>query len=161
MVDQAPLTNRNEVSESPPRAAARNVSELMHDIMLLAELQGQLAMVEFRQELKKLIPPLAILVGGLVLALSCLPLALVCIALVLDEWTDLSRPVAFLITLGGGALLAVATVLGSVFYMRSSIGLMGRTRTEFSLNLRWVRKMLKRLGTANKRNHLGAEAGHS
>jgi uncharacterized membrane protein YqjE len=162
MVDQAPLKDKNGVRESPPRAAARNLSELMSDVMMLAELQGQLAMVEFRQELRKLVPSVAVLAGGIILAFCCLPLALVCIALMLDEWTQLSRPVAFLVTLGGAVLLALLLVLGSVWYMRSSIGLLDRSRAELSLNVKWIRNMLKRMGTSDSRQgKFGAETGHS
>lgn len=162
MVDQAPLKEKNGARESPPRAAARNLSELMSDVMMLAELQGQLAMVELRQELKKLVPTLAVLAAGIILALCCLPMALICIALMLDEWAGLSRPVAFLSTLGGAAVLALLLVLGSVWYMRSNIGLMNRSRAELSLNVKWIRNVLKRMGTSDSRQgRFGAETGHS
>lgn len=158
MVDQAKVTPANGPVESPPRAAARNAAELLHDILALVEMQGELLAVEFREEIQKAITPAAVLACGIVLAFSCLPLSLVCIALLVVETTDLSHAQAFLATLAGGIVLAVGLMGGSLWYLQKNLRMLQRSRTEWSLNVRWVRGMLKRLGSGGiKPVHFGFE----
>jgi hypothetical protein len=159
MVDQAQVTT-NGPSESPPRAAARNFAELLHDVLALAELQGQLVAVEARDEIKKTIGPTITMACGAVLVLSCLPLALVCAALFLDELTQLSMAQSFLVTLLVGVVVSVALILGSVWYLRRNISLLERSRTEWASNVRWVRGVLKRLAKSGMQARFGAETGY-
>lgn len=159
MVDQAQVTT-NGPAESPPRAAARNFAELLHDVLTLADLQSQLAAVEAKDELKKTIVPTITMACGAVLALSCLPIALVCIALFIDELTQLSTAQSFLVTLGVGLILSVGLILGSIWYLRRNIGLLQRSRTELALNVRWVRNVLKRLGKSGMQAKFGADTGY-
>lgn len=159
MVDQAKVT-MNGPGESPPRAAARNVAELLHDVLTLAELQGQLVALEARNELKKTIWPTAAIVAGAVLALSCLPIALACGALFLDELTQLSTAQSFLVMLVAGLVLAATMILASVWYLRRNIGLLQKSRAEWSMNVRWVRGVLKRLGKSGIQANFGASTGY-
>lgn len=159
MVDQAKVATDGPV-ESPQRAAARNVAELLHDVLALAELQGQLLAIEAREQLTRSIAPTIVMVCGVVLALSCLPIALVCLALFLDELTALSTAQSFLVTLLVGVVAAVALVLGSVWYLRRTIGLLERSRAEWSMNVRWVRGVLKRLGKSGIHASFGAQTGY-
>ena len=147
MVDQAKVAETNGGADSPPRAAARNFVELLHDILVLTELQGQLLLVETRQELGKAIAPMVIIACGIVLALSCFPVAILCIALVLTETTSLSPAQSLGMALIGTAVIAMTMIGGSIWYLRSSIHLLRRSRTEWELNLRWIRNVLLRLGS--------------
>ena len=60
MVDQAQVTATNGRNELPPQAVARGASEFMHDVVTLAELQGKLVVIDFRDGMAKLITPLAL-----------------------------------------------------------------------------------------------------
>lgn len=147
MVDQAKVAEKNGAADSPPRAAVRNLVELVHDILVLAELQGRLLVVEARQELGKTIAPAVIIVCGIVLALSCFPVAILCVALALTETTSLSPAQSLLLALIGTLLVAAIMIGGSIWYLQRSIHLLSRSRTEWDQNVRWIRSMLLRLGS--------------
>jgi integral membrane sensor domain MASE1 len=127
----------------------RNFVELLHDILVLAELQGQLLVVETRQELGKTITPTIVMVCGLVLALSCFPVAILCTALALTEATSLSPAQSLLLTLVATGVLAVVLIGVSLWYLRRNIQLLRRSRTEWDLNVRWIRNVLQRLGSGS------------
>ena len=107
MVAQTPVTPTNGSDASAPQSVAHNTGELLADAMTLAELQGKLLVVDVQDDLRKLIAPLAVLITGAVVGLSCLPIALVTIALGLMAGAGLAPWLAFLISLLIGAAGAV------------------------------------------------------
>lgn len=151
MVDQAPLTTNGSRTESPPRAVARIAAELAHDVLLLAELQGKLFVVDFEAGLRTLILPGICLAIGTVLTLCCVPLALAVVALALNEFTTLSLAQSFAIVLAGALLFAAALLSGAVAYLHQSWSMFDRSRTELQRNLQWSKEMLRRLGRGSPR----------
>jgi integral membrane sensor domain MASE1 len=148
VVDQAKVAETDGAPDSPPRAAARNFVELLHDVLVLAELQGQLLVVEAGQELRKTLPPTIAIVCGIVLAFSCFPVAILCAALALTEATYLSPAQSLLLALTGTVVMAAVLIGGSLWYLRRSIQLLRRSRTEWNLNVRWIRSVLLRLASS-------------
>lgn len=157
MVDQAKVAETNGAGDSPPRAAVRNFVELLHDILVLAELQGQLLVVETRQELRKTFAPTIVIVCGIILAFSCFPVAILCVALALIETTSLTPAVSLLLTLIGTVVLAAILIRGGLWYLRRSIDLLQRSRAEWNLNVRWIRGVLLRLGSGRTLGKTGRE----
>jgi hypothetical protein len=146
MVDQATLKSSNGRGVSPPRAVAKSAAELLHDVLTLAELQGQLLKVDCQSGLRKLIVPAICLAFGTVLALCCVPLALTAIALGLAETTALIHSQSFAIVLVGAAIVAAVLVIAAVTYLRHGWQMFDRSQTELARNLQWSKEMLKRLG---------------
>ena len=153
MVDQAQVAaeTNGSASSSPPRAAVRNLTELFYDVITLAELQGQLLALEAGQELRKTLVAAVIILVSLVVALSCIPLAIVCVALALMEYTTLTPFQSLLVTVAGSGMLALGAILAGVTYLRRNVHWLRRSRTEWSLNVRWIRTVLQRLGDTSTR----------
>jgi len=150
MVAETQMNSTNG-SPTPPQAVARNTGELLADAMTLAELQGKLLALDVQDDLRKFIAPLVMLVTGAVLGLSCLPVALVTIALGLVAGAGLEPWVAFLLTLLVGVTLAAGLVLGGVWYLRSELTFLARSRAEWQQNVRWFKGMVRRLGSGSRR----------
>ena len=152
MVAQTPVSTTNGSDggrPSPPQAMARNTGELLGDAMTLAELQGKLLLVDAQEDLKRLILPVALLVTGAVLALTCLPIAMVTIALGLIAGAELAPWLAFLVTLGGALVLAVVLILAGVWYFRHGLTFLSRSRAEWDQNIRWFKSLVRRLGAGS------------
>ena len=160
MVAQTPVNTTNGSSgaggggssagrASAPQSMARNTGELLGDAMTLAELQGKLFLVDVQDDLKRLILPVALLLTGVVLALTCLPIALVTIALGLMAGADLAPWLAFLITLGGALVIALMLILAGVWYFRHGLTFLNRSRAEWDQNIRWFKSLARRLGAGS------------
>jgi hypothetical protein len=146
MVDQAQVSGTNGSGESAPRMVARNFAEFLHDVMTLGELQLQLAKLDFKQCLGKLVVPAVAVLFGVILLLSCLPIALVCIAFAFNEFAELSLTVSFLLALAIGLVVGALVALAGAWYFRKGLGVLRRSQEEFMQNIRWIKTVLKRLG---------------
>jgi Putative Actinobacterial Holin-X, holin superfamily III len=152
MVAQTPVNTTNGSGTSPQHGVAHNTGELLADALTLAELQSKLLVVDVQDDLRKLIAPLAVLITGAVVGLSCLPVALVTIALGLVAGAGLAPWLAFLISLGIGAAVAAGLVLGGVFYLKRGLTFLERSRTEWEQNVRWFKSLVRRLGSSSNRS---------
>jgi len=150
MVAETQMNSTNG-SPTPSQSMARNTGELLADAMTLAELQGKLLALDVQDDLRKFIAPLVMLVTGAVLGLSCLPVALVTIALGLVAGAELAPWLAFLLTLLVGVTLAAGLVLGGVWYLRNEFTFLARSRAEWQQNVRWLKSMVRRLGSGSRR----------
>jgi hypothetical protein len=120
-------SGNGSAAPSPTRGVAQNIAELLHDIVVLAELQWQLLRCDARQSLAQMITPAIVLACAAVLLLSCIPLALVCIALFLAEGTDLSYAQSFSITLAIGMVVGGIVALVSAWMLRRSFVVLRRS----------------------------------
>ena len=154
MVDQAKVTGGNgaPAAPSPARNIGQNMAELLHDIIVLAELQLQLLRCDARQCLAQIVVPAVFLLCAGVLLLSCIPLALVCIALFIAEGTTLNFGQSFLLTLAIGLVVGGAAALVSAWFLRRGFAVLKRSQIEFQQNLDWVKRMFKRLGSVASRS---------
>jgi len=159
MVDQAQVTMAEERAELPPRAVARGTAEFLHDVLTLAELQGKLAVVDFREGTAKVVVTLVALMIGVAWGLGCFPIALVALAVALKESTTLSLSASFgialLVGLGLSALLAIPALIA----LRAEMNMFERSAKECRRNLQWFKDTLKRLPqstSASRWPHSGA-----
>lgn len=147
MVAQTSINQTGGGDNSPPQAVARNTGELLADAMTLAELQGKLLLHDVRSDLRNLMIPLVLIVMGSLLVIACLPMALAALALGLVAAGIEELWIAFLISLGVGALLAVCLLAGGVWYLFHGLSFLARSRSEWDQNVRWFKGLLRRLGT--------------
>jgi len=149
MLDQADVKPMDGQRELPPQTVARSGAEFLHDLTVLAELQGKLLLVDFRQGLWKLLTPFAVLMVGTSLALGSVPIALAALALTLVETTKLTLAQSLGISLlVGVGLSAVLTLVGWTG-LRSNLSFLNRSYAEWRRNLQWAKDTLKRLGQAS------------
>ena len=152
MVSQAeikPTNGRNGETELPPRAVARNAAEFLHDVTTLAELQGKLAVVDFKEGLAKLITPVILVCAGAAFVLGCIPIALTTLAVTLAHTTTLSPPVCYGISLAVGLVLAALLILPSIGPLRRGIRMFDRSFEEWRRNRSWAKETLRRLGQSS------------
>lgn len=144
MVDQAPLGNGPRPEEPPPRAVARSASELLQDLVTLAELQGKLCLVDLREGCGRLLVPAGIVAGGLVLALGTTPVALAALALWLVEAAQFTLAQALGIAALIGAVVAAVLLAAGVAFWNSRLNFFERTQTEWRQNVRWMKDAVSR-----------------
>jgi len=144
MVDQAQVTATNSRTELPPQAVARSATELMHDVVTLAELQGKLVLIDFREGLAKLMTPVVALLAGTAFGLGCVPVALATLAILLKELTTLSLAACFGISLAVGLFTCLVLTIVAFGVVRSSLKMFDRSLYEWSRNRKWLKDTLKR-----------------
>jgi hypothetical protein len=150
MVDSAPA-KANGRDVSAPRAVARNLSELLRDMFTLADLQARLAYADTQRLMGDLVYPGALLLAGVVIALSCLPIALVAIAVGLDEATQLTLGQALGFTVAGGLVVGAGVALGAVLWIRRGLRPFERSLAECDLNMRWIKRLLEEQASSSRR----------
>lgn len=145
MVDHAPTLDgrSNGRGTSAPRYVARNLAELSHDVLTLADLQSRLFWADARSLVSDLVYPGILLVVGVVVVLGCVPFALATIAVAVDEATRLTLSQAMAFTLAGGLVLGAVVALVAVRWLRRGLHPFERSLAECELNLKWVKKILQ------------------
>jgi len=152
MVDQAQVTAASSETELPPRAVARGTAEFLHDVATLAELQGKLVIVDFREGMGQLLAPVLALCLGAILSLGCVPIAFATLALLLQRSASLSLPAAFGISLLAGVVLSGVLVFSALLALKSKIRIFDRSFYEWGRNLKWIKDTLRRLGQNSTSN---------
>ncbi|HZL90967.1 MAG TPA: phage holin family protein [Pirellulaceae bacterium] len=144
MENQTKLNEQNGLPETAPRAMARNVGEFAHDVLTLAELQVQLFVADAQECGRRVLVPGLVLLGGVVLGLTCLPIALAALALLVIQVFEISYAAGFLIAVVVGAVVSALLCAIGLFQVRQSVTVLGRSQQELVRNLRWVKKVLER-----------------
>ena len=110
MVGETTMNQRNGSTSTPapPNGVAKDMGELTHDIVSLAELQFELFRNDCREGMKGLLIPATLLLFAGIVAAGTVPVALICVAELLAQAAGLSRAAAFSITALGGFGVAVA-----------------------------------------------------
>jgi len=144
MVGETTMNQHNGSPPAPPNGVAKDMGELTHDIMSLAELQFELFRNDCRDGLKGLLIPVALLLAAGIAAVATVPIALILVAELLAQVAGLSRAAAFSIAALSGLIVAVA--LGVVGWSRiRGIGrVFERSREELTRNMTWIKHALKR-----------------
>ena len=143
MVGETTMNLRNESTPAPPDGVAKDMGELTHDMMSLAELQFELVRNDYRAGMKGLLVPIVLLLVAGIVALGTAPIALLLMAEILIQVAGLSRVSALSIAALGG--LIVAVVLGVVGWsqLRGVGRVFQRSREEWIRNLNWIKLALK------------------
>lgn len=152
MVDQTTVKPRadgagNGAQPFPPRAVARNMADLGHDVTTLAELQAQLLMADSRAAVRRVTGPTVIAAGAAVLALASVPILLMAIAFAFEAGTGWPTWACFLLTAAIFLTLSGLLLLVAYFGLRRSLDPFERSRTELQQNVRWLKTALRNMGT--------------
>jgi uncharacterized membrane protein YqjE len=145
MDNQTKVSSQNGAPRTSPRAGlASDVGEFAHDVLTLAELQGQLFVADVRECSKRVLIPGLVLLGGVALGLACVPFALAALALLLIQVFEISYAAGFLIAAVAGAVLSALLGVIGWFQVRKGLAVLGRSQQELVRNLRWIKKVLER-----------------
>lgn len=138
MVDQTTLNRRY-----PQTHIRANLAGLAHDALTLAELQVQLLSVDLRDARRGAATALALVLGGGVLALGCVPVLLLGGAQLLVEQARWPESAAYAAV---GALAAVAALLVLRLGWRRTtraLATVQRSREELLETVRWLKESLR------------------
>ena len=144
MVGETTMNRRNGSTPSPPNGVAKDMGELTHDIMSLAELQFELFRIDCREGLKRMLVPVAMLLVAGIVAVGTVPIALIFIAEFLTQAAGLSRAAAFSIVALSGFIVALAMGVVGWSYLRGGVRVFERSREELTRNMTWIKHALKR-----------------
>lgn len=136
--------NRCNGSTPPPNGVAKGIGELMHDLVSLAELQFDLLKHDCRVGLKRMLVPIALLLGAGIVAVGTVSIALTLIAELLAQAAGLSRAAAFSIAALSGFIVAVALGVVGWFSLRGVVRSFEHSREELARNMTWIEHALKR-----------------
>ena len=134
----------NESTPAPPNGVAKDVGELTHDIVSLAELQFELFRSDYREGLKGLLIPVALLLVAGMVTVGTVPMALLLMAELLAQVGGLTRASALSIAALSGLLVAVALGIVGWSYLHGVGRVFKRSRAELRRNITWIKHALKR-----------------
>jgi hypothetical protein len=143
MVGEATMNLHDGSTPAPPDGVAKDMGELTHDIVSLAELQFELFRNDCREGLKGLLIPLALLLLAGIAAAGTVPVALILIAEFLSQTAGLSRAAAFAIAALGGFVVAAALGIAGWSQIRGAGSVFQRSREELTRNMNWIKHVLK------------------
>ncbi len=144
MVGETKMNRRNGSTPSPPNGVAKDMGELTHDIVSLAELQFELFRSDCRDGLKRMLIPVALLLVAGIVAAGTVPIALILIAELLAQAAGLSRAAAFSIAALSGLIIAAAIAVVGWSTLRGVVRVFERSREELARNMTWIKHALKR-----------------
>jgi membrane protein implicated in regulation of membrane protease activity len=144
MGHQTKLNGQNGSPLTASKGLARDVGEFAHDVLTLAELQGQLFVADIQECGQRVRVPGLILLCGAALGLACFPIALAALALVVVEVLGTSYAAGFLIAAGVGAVLSALLCIIGWYQVRERVSVLGRSQQALVRNLRWIKKVLER-----------------
>lgn len=142
MTDRASRREGNGRHPDPPGVTS-GVGEFIHDVICLAELQGQLLTTDLQEGKSRAIAPLAMLVAAPLLLLGTIPVLLMGFAWLLHTAAGWTVAAALLTVAGVGFVAAGA--IGWIGWKRltGAMSVMTRSRKEFRENMRWLKGALK------------------
>ena len=141
--DRSPDT---AAGESAANAVVSNVAGFGEDLLNLAELQAQLAVLEARQNVDVLRSGGALIATGLIVALAGLPIGLVGVAELLVSEMGLKRGYALLSVSAVAILIAGSCVGGGVSWLRRKRLGFPLSSEELARNITWIRTVLRQSG---------------
>ena len=144
MVGETTMNRCNGSTQSPPNGVAKDMGELTHDIVSLAELQLELSRVDCREGLRRILIPVALLLFAGIMAVGTVPITLILVAELLVQTAGLSRAAAFSIAAMSGVIVALAIGVVGWSYLRGVVRVFERSREELTRNMTWIKHALKR-----------------
>jgi hypothetical protein len=144
MVGETIMNRRNGSTPSPPKGVAKDMGELAHDVVSLAELQFELFRIDCREGLRRILIPLAMLLFAGIVAVGTVPIALTFIAEFLMLAVGLSRLAAFSIVALSGFIVALVMGVVGWSYLHGAVRLFERSREELTRNMTWIKHAVKR-----------------
>jgi hypothetical protein len=141
------MNSNGRVREKEP-SVATSFSELAHDVIELAELQGQLVAHDVKDTAQKTRTSLLLSVVGVCVLLGAVPVLLMAIGEFISEQAGWPQSAGLAIAAAIG--IVASGVLLAAAWNRLSAGLssMTRSRDEFNRNIAWIKSTLR--GQAGK-----------
>jgi putative superfamily III holin-X len=145
MVDQASVNGSGRARGLGPSSAAgevEGVAEFVDDLATLAELQAELAAIDFRDSARKAAVPIVLTVVGLTVVVASVPVALLGTAWLLASALKIHQGWAMVLT--SGVAMALAGLVAGLGGRRlgRSFDSFRRSRKQLWLNLAWIRTVL-------------------
>lgn len=136
----------NESTDKQPPIAEPDITghlgNLGADLLTLGELQLELLSVDARDAAKGSYVPTVFACLGLGFVMGACPLALLGLSWWLTDVTSLTLATSSLLVALAGLLIAGVFLYLAWKGFRLSMGMLGRSRTEFRSNLRWIKQLL-------------------
>lgn len=147
----APNTPSNGAAKFTPRPVVKKVGEFAHDLVILAELQMQLLVVDLRECVKRMVTPVLVGLVGVAMGLGVFPVALAALAFVLVETLQLTIAAALGCSVLAGIVIAGALCIFSLRQLRQQTKVLERSQSEFVRNVRWIKQVLQHNDMAETR----------
>jgi hypothetical protein len=144
MGHQTKISEQNGSAERASKGMARDVGEFAHDVLTLAELQGQLFVADVQECGRRVLVPGLVLLCGAALGLASFPIALAALALFAIQVFATSYAAGFLIAAAVGAGFSALVCAIAWLQVRKRVTVLGRSQQELVRNLRWIKKVLER-----------------
>jgi hypothetical protein len=152
MADQTKIVGSSGTNgrTGAPRAVVENLSDFLHDVVTLSELQAKLFVADVNDFRSGAIVPGALLGAAAIIALGCVPVLLMAIAWLLIDYEVLSQGWAFLAATGIGVLLAVVLGITGWVLFRRNLAVLERSQLELQRNITWFKSVLKHSGRTTR-----------
>jgi hypothetical protein len=148
-MDDQTAMNTNGRKHGTEPSVATSVAGLTHDVIELAELQGQLFALAVKHTTKNVESALVMTVVGACLLIGAVHVGLIALAEFLIAefgWTKTSGyGVATLI----GVVISLGVLGVAWAQLRSGFGALNRSREELKRNIAWIKSNLRSRATAN------------
>ena len=136
------LKTDNGRLKSSSRGMGGSVRELIHDAIVLGELQVKLLLLDLREGRNGVIGPIVVMTLALCMALGCFPILLATLGLGLAA-AGLPYWGAFLIAAGVGLLVSAAAAYGGWRWLRSELSIFKRSQSELQNNIHGLKNAMK------------------
>lgn len=145
MAYQTSVDSSNGATESERRSMSRSVADLLHDLLVLGELQYQLFLTDARAAINRTMLPLILATVGLFILAGSFPVALAGIAYLLVA-AGLTLWGALLIAAAIGLVCSVLLFGGAYLLIKRSFNVFHRSSDELKCNMIWIKNVLKHSG---------------
>jgi hypothetical protein len=145
MADQTTLNEPDAAQTKQPEGLRSRARHLWHDLLTLAELQVQLAKADAQDGVTKLLRPVILLIGGLMLVIATVPMLLIAVAASFIALGLTPVAAAWLAFLFGAASAALLILLGRGGLHRPP-ALFERSLRELRNNVTWLKSTFRRRG---------------
>lgn len=142
MADQASVKS----GDGRSNGVVGSVAELGNDVATLAELQAQLAALDFKESAELAVLPLGVVAAGLAVLLGSIPVLLLGVATLLESWLKMNGGWAMVLVAAVVMLLAGAAVVVAGRKLPRCFQSFRRSREELFRNLFWIRTVLVHSG---------------
>lgn len=147
------MNQHNGSNQARPNGVAKEMGELTHDMVSLAELQFELFRSDCRQGAKGLLIPVALLLLAGIVAAGTVPVVLILIAEILVQAAGLSRAAAFSIAALSGFIIAAAVGIVGWSNIHGVERVFEHSREELTRNMAWIKRVLKRSAPIEGQSH--------
>jgi len=145
MADQASVSGGRPgtgSNGSPEGRVVGGLADFGNDVATLAELQGKLTLIDFKECLQKALIPATLVGVGLIVLLGAVPVVLLGAAYLLAAALTIGAAQAMLLTGGVALILAATVIVVAGLRLGPAFSSFNRSREELARNLAWIRTVV-------------------